>query len=88
MLRQAKAMEKRERGSELPWRSGGGSKWESDCKAMESFRERNKEFYREKVRECVCDRVGKRNVGMRERASEPLASKSISFPTRYQWEWE
>jgi hypothetical protein len=46
-------MEKRERGSELPWRSEGGSEWESDCKAMESFRERNREFYREKVRVCV-----------------------------------
>ena len=39
---------------ELPleeWRRLGMG--DTDCKAMESFRERNREFYREKVRVCV-----------------------------------
>ena len=53
---------------------------ETNCKAMESFRERKRILERES--ESVCDRVAKRNVGMREkreRDSEPPASKSL-FP--------
>jgi hypothetical protein len=54
VLRQAKAMEKRERGSKLPLEEQRRLRMgETDCKAMESFRERNREFYREKVRMCV-----------------------------------